>query len=76
MAAFQGKQYLDISMSRPQRKNVSLVINLLKAEQAHVALRHTGESWKDVFTENSAHRCESLFLHIGILDPEFIYSKE
>lgn len=27
-------------MSRPQRKNASLVINPLKAEQAHVALRN------------------------------------
>lgn len=42
MAAFQGKQYLDISMSRPQRKNASLVINPLKAEEAHVALGNTG----------------------------------
>lgn len=42
MAAFQEKQYLDMSVSRPQRKNASLLINPLKAEQAHVALRNTG----------------------------------
>lgn len=33
--------YLDISLSRPQKKNVSSVINPSKAEQAHVALRNT-----------------------------------
>lgn len=57
MAAFQGKQYLDISMSRPQRKNVSLVINPLNAAaQAHMTLETQEKNERDAFTEDSVYR--------------------
>lgn len=85
MAAFQGKQYLDISMSRPQRKNASLVINPLKAEQAHVALRNKEKSYKDAVSEDSVYtwHCQwyvykNLFasLYLSIFDPDTIQGEE
>ena len=80
MAAFQGKQYLDISMSRPQRKNAFLVINPLKTEQVHVALRNTDrkEIWSltiqplEGFVDDNVYDSLVIRLYVSVLDPESI----
>lgn len=83
MAAFQGKQYLDISMSRPQRKNAVLVINPLKTEQAHVALRNSNrkEIWSLKIQPSVGFVGDNIYgrlfisLYVSVLDPESIQSE-